>query len=397
MPSQILHVLFGDDVITEIYHSLRDRFGLVADKALKRIREDYRTAFALGCQGPDIFYHSQGRRPVGLEYGTLLHRRGLGVFTAGLLKMGLPDPPPDEEDIRQGRREKGINALGVYALGFMTHAVLDREAHPYIIYKSGRIPARPRYHAFFERIIDVLMLRELRGEEAASWDQEAILARICEEPPLGLKELLARALILAFPERAGKDGKLGQRIDNTFADCAHFYRLSSPRRTSLAATPEGEAPEGEAPEGEAPEGEAPEGEAPEGEAPEGAGIGPGTLAYVYPERLPGDVDFLNLEKKSWYYPAGDGGEDRRSFPELYAGAVARAAASISPVIAGYLETGIFPIREAAQAIGNGTLSIQDREGRPCAAVRFSPLPLDQVLRQQEELRGLGKKQVGGAE
>ncbi|MDR1025744.1 MAG: hypothetical protein LBL56_08455 [Treponema sp.] len=379
MPSQILHVLFGDDVITEIYRSLRGRFGLVADKALKRIRGDYRTAFALGCQGPDIFYHSQGRRPVGLEYGTLLHRRGVGVFTAGLLKMGLPDPPPDEEDIRQGRREKGINALGVYALGFMTHAVLDREAHPYIIYKSEGIPARfpagegsalpgssrrPRYHAFFERIIDVLMLRELRGEEAASWDQEAVLARVCGEPPLGLKELLARALILAFPERAGKDGKLGQRIDNTFADCAHFYRLSSPRRTSLAATPEGAAPEG---------------------------VGPGTLAYVYPERLPGDVDFLNLEKKPWYYPAGDGGEDRRSFPEIYAGAVVRAASAISPVIAGYLETGIFPIREAGQAIGNGTLSIQDREGRPCAATRSSPLPLDRVLRQQEELRGLANR------
>jgi hypothetical protein len=370
MPSQILHTLFGDDVISEIYRSLTGRFGLVADKALKRIRVDYRTAFVLGCQGPDIFYHSQGRRPVGLEYGTLLHRRGAGVFTAGLLKMGLPDPPPDEEDILQGRREKGINALGVYALGFMTHAVLDREAHPYIIYKSERIPAavpaagdpglpetsrRARYHAFFERIIDVLMLRELRGEEAASWDQEALLVQICEAPPLGLKELLARALVLAFPERAGKDGKLGQRIDNTFADCALFYRLSSPLRTARG----------------------------------GEGIRPETLAYVYPERLPGDVDFLNREKKPWYYPAGDSGEDRRSFPELYAGAVVRAASSISPVIAGYLETGLFPIREAAQAIGNGGLSIQDKEGRPCAATRSSPLPLDRVLRQQGELRGLG--------
>jgi hypothetical protein len=65
-----------------------------------------------------------------------------------------------------------------------------------------------------------------------------------------------------------------------------------------------------------------------------------------------------------------------------------AAASIAPVIAGYLETGIFPIREAAQAIGNGGLSIQDDEGRPCAPTRSSPLPLDRVLRQQEELRGL---------
>jgi hypothetical protein len=362
MPSQILHTLFGEDVIAEIYRRLGGRFGIVAGKALERIRNDYRAAFALGCQGPDIFYHSQDRRPVGLEYGTLLHRRGAGVFTAGLLKMGLPDPPPDEEDIRQGRREKGINALGVYALGFMTHAVLDRQAHPYIVYKSGYVsPANPetlryaRLHAFFERIIDVLMLEKLRGEDAESWDQEGILAGICEKPPLGLKELLARALVLAFPERAGKDEKLSRRMDNTFADCAGFYRHLAPRRTSLASSGE-ELPPLE------------------------------ILAYVYPEKLPGDIDFLNLKKDPWYYPAGNSGEDRRSFPEIYAQAVAAAALSISPVIARYLATGIFPIKEAAQAIGNEGLSIHDENGRPCAPTRAAPLPLDRILEDQAKLR-----------
>jgi hypothetical protein len=282
---------------------------------------------------------------VGLEYGTLLHRRGAGIFTAGLLKMGLPGPDKDNP-------RRGIDALGVYALGFMTHAILDRAAHPYIIYKS-------RYHAFFERIIDVLMLRELRGGEAASWDQEAILARICEDPPAGLKELLARALILAFPERAGRDEKLMTRIDNTFADCARFYRFTSPRRTSLG----------------------------------GGAVDRRALELVYPEKLEndeGDIDFLNLKKEPWYYPAGNSGPDYRSFPELYAGAAARAASAITPLIVIYLETGIFPVRDAARAIGNGGLSIQDDEGRPCAPTRSAPLPLDRVLRRQEELRGLGR-------
>jgi hypothetical protein len=388
MPSQILHTLFGDDVIDGIYRSFGGRFGLAADKALEKIRRDCRTAFVLGCQGPDIFYHSQGRRPVGLEYGTLLHRRGAGIFTAGLLKMGLPGPAPDTppdtapdtEDILAGRRGRGIDAPGVYALGFMTHAVLDREAHPYIVYKSGTVAGqgaraeaprpgaarRPNYHAFFERIIDALMLRELRGEEVASWDQEGLLARICDEPPPGLKELLARALVLAFPERAGKDRELGRRLDNTFADCALFYRLTCPRRTSPGATG-----------------------AARGEGAEGGTAGAGALACLYPERLPAGVDFLNREKAPWYYPAGNGGEDRRSFPEVYAGAVDKAVAALAPVIAAYLETGLFPVREAARAIGNGGLSIHDGEGRPCAATRTAPLPLDRVLREQEELRGLG--------
>ena len=375
MPSQILHTLFGEDVITEIYRSIGPRFGIVAGKALEKIQGVYRTVFVLGCQGPDIFYHSQMTRPVGLEYGTLLHRRGVGIFTAGLLKMGLPDPPPDEEDIRRGRRDKEITAQGVYALGFMTHAILDRWAHPYIVYKSVRVsPVKSetfrlaRLHAFFERIIDVCMLEYLRGGKAADWDQEGLLAEVCENPPPGLKELLARALIRAFPERAGKDGKLRIRMDNVFADCARFYREIAPRRTAIAAGREA--------------------------APNSA-----VLAYMYPEKLfdqpvsqqgstqlAATVDFLNLKKAPWFYPAGNSQEDRRSFPEVYARAVEAASRAIAPVIAGYLETGSFPIREAAQAIGNGGLSIRDADGRPCAPTRADPLPLEEVLKEQEKLR-----------
>jgi hypothetical protein len=280
--------------------------------------------------------------------------------------MGLPDPPPDEEDIRRGRREKGINALGAYALGFMTHAILDRRAHPYIVYKSGWVsPKKPetlRYaktHAFFERVIDVLMLKIVRGKEAASWDQEVALTEACEDPPLGLRELLARALALAFPERAGRDEKLGQRMVNTFLDCASFYRHTAPARTSFTT----------------------------GGQAASKGITPEALAYVYPEELPADIDFLNLEHRPWRYPAAAGAEDKRSFPEIYAEAVTAAVEAITPVIVQYLETGIFPIKEAAQAIGNGGLSIVDENGKPCAPTHSDPLPLDRVLEGQARKRG----------
>jgi hypothetical protein len=287
--------------------------------------------------------------------------------------MGLPDPPPDEEDIRAGRREKGINALGAYALGFMTHALLDRAAHPYIVYKSGWVsPKNPetlRYaksHAFFERILDVLMLKRLRGEEASGWDQEGILAGICGTPPLGLKELLARALVLAFPERAGKDEKLSLRIENTFADCRDFYLATDPRRTSRSNPLPNQ-----------------------GDGKNGPPLSTETLAYVFPENLPPGTDFLNLEKKAWYYPAGENrSAGCRSFPEVYDEVVKSAAGSLSPVITEYLVTGIFPIKEAAQAIGNGGLSIIDKNGKPCAPTRSEPLPLDEVLEDQARQRGL---------
>ncbi|GHV38836.1 hypothetical protein AGMMS49546_09890 [Spirochaetia bacterium] len=383
MPSQILHTLFGEDVIAEIYSRIRTRFGIVAEKALEKITREYRTAFALGCQGPDIFYHNQRTRPVALEYGTLLHRRGCGMFTAVLLKMGLPDPPPDEEDIRLHRREKGINALGAYALGFMTHAVLDRFCHPYIVYKSVTLPppkgrgervAAPvlaagpessslppgslgrHAHPFFERIIDALMLALLRGRAVSSWDQEAVLADICDRPPLGLKELLARSLQASFPERAGNDPKLALRMDNTFADAAHFYRATAPANTSLRFCG-----------------------GPSGPPHAGERWDRRDLIYVYPEAIPLDIDYLNLRRSPWFYPAGEEREDRRSFPEIYAQALKAAADSLSVFIIRYLEEGFFPIKEAAQSIGNSGLSVQDENGKPCAVTRTGPLPLDKVL------------------
>jgi hypothetical protein len=385
MPSQILHTLFGEDVTGEIYRRIGPRFGIVADTAWEKISREYRAAFFLGCQGPDIFYHNQRTRPVALEYGTLLHRRGYGLFSAVLLKMGLPDPPPDAEDIRMGRRERGINALGAYSLGFMTHAVLDRFCHPYIVYKSqhpdpesgiaaGRKAGRaerPRSppaqgllgrgaHPFFERILDALMLRRLRGQEVSSWDQD-MLAGILENPPLGLKELLCRALTAGFPERAGKDRKLVQRIDNAFLDAAFFYRLTAPQKTSLHRAPAS-----------------------------GPEVEPGVLAYLYPEHVPGDIDFLNLSRGAWFDPGKPPGAgeapDTRSFPDIYAEAVKAAADSLSPCITDYLESGMFPIGKAARSIGNGGLSLQDEDGRPCAPLRTSPLPLEKVLAAQIKLR-----------
>jgi hypothetical protein len=330
MPSQILHTLFGEDLIAEIYSRIKGRFAPAADRAMGKISGDYAAAFALGCQGPDIFYHNRRTRPVALEYGTLLHRRSYGDFTVGLLKRGLSD---------------GINAPGAYVLGFMTHATLDRFCHPYIVYKSVTLPlpgaARPvfgRYaHPFFERIIDVLMLALLRSKPAASWDGAAALAEICEKPPQGLKELLTRNLRDCFPERAGGDLKLERRIDNTFADAASFYRGTA-------------------------------------------------MDYFHPETLPLDIDYLNLRRSPWFYPAGEEREDRRSFPEIYTQAVKAAADSLSAFIVQYLEQGIFPVEEIARSIGNSGLSVQDENGKPCAVTRTCPLPLERVIEQQERVR-----------
>jgi hypothetical protein len=336
MPAQILHTLFGEDVMAEICRRIHPRFG--AEGIRERIGRDYAGAFALGCQGPDIFYHSQMSRPVALEYGTLLHRRGCGAFSAALLEMALPGPPPGE-----------IDALGGYALGFMTHAFLDRACHPYIVYKSGT----GQTHAFFERIIDALMLEYLRGEPVYRWDQAGLLAGPCGDPPRGLTELLARALAAVFPGRAGKDTLLARRMDNAFRDCAVFYRFTDPGKISGDAGVESRAP---------------------------------ALPYLYPQKLPPGIDYLNLGGLTWFYPAPGGRADTRSFPEIYAAAVKEGSAALTGFMIRYLETGVFPAREAAETMENGGLSIRDEAGKPCAPVRTAPLPLEAVLAQQRRIR-----------
>ena len=376
MPSQILHTLFGEDVISGLHSRLEENgyFGPVAGKDTEKNSCSYRDAFVLGCQGPDIFYHNLRTRPVALEYGTLLHRRNYGDFAANLLKTVLPDFAPGEKEIPGCLNEKEIGATGVYALGFMTHAALDRFCHPYILYKSVDLREQKNagengmMHPFFERIIDVQMLGILRHRELSSWDQETF-AKICENPPAGLKELIIRALILTFPERAGRDVNLNRRIDNTFADCARFFRLTDPAKTALVA---------------------------QGSSDYEPVLSRRIVSLIFPEDLPEDVDCLNLKREPWYYPYRKPAEngtpidepvpDSRSFPEIYTDAVKNTIDSLSPCFTEYLKTGVFPTDAAARSIGNGSLSIRDEEGKPCAPNFTSPLPLEKVLQGQLEMR-----------
>ncbi|MDR2478377.1 MAG: zinc dependent phospholipase C family protein [Treponema sp.] len=380
MPAQILHSLFGEDVISAVCRRIGDgpngrRLEPLAVAISENLFRNYRDIFTLGCQGPDIFYHSQRTRPVAIEYGSLLHRRDFGVFGAELLKMAFPGLAPEGE-------RGNITGTSAYALGFITHAALDRFCHPYIVYRSfdpnaerGSLRESGIAHPFFERILDVLMLKKLRSLETESWDQERLLAETCENPPPGLKDCIAAALRAGFPERAGKDGKLRQRIDNAFVDCAHYYRVSAPARTrtgsrsALSNTTDGDS----------------------GDSSFLRNLR--FLALVYPENVSTEIDFLNLEHRHWQYPyrppnsaVPDSG---CSFPEIYAAAVEAASGSFRPFIEQYLDAGILPFDKAAESIGSGSLSIQDENGKPAAPNTGSPLPLGDELRRQAEMRGIG--------
>lgn len=359
MPAQILHILFGED-------ALRRGAETAAVSELTTFVEtllsEYGAAFALGCQGPDIFYHSQHSRPVAIQYGTLLHRRGYGTYSVALFERALL------KNMDPGSPSPLLSAVGAYALGFSTHAFLDRGTHPYIVSKAGWVsPSRPetaryaRCHAFFERILDVLMLERLRGVSAATWDQEACLASTCAAPPEGVPMAIVQALIDAFPERAAIDEVLSLRIENAFRDAASFYRVTDPARTSLNLRQA------------------------DGYDYLSSATGRSSVALVYPERFSLAIDYLNLAEREWHHPCAECAPDHRSFPELYEEALLSASSFLAAFLSHFWEAD-WIMEGAATRIGEGGLSIVDREGIPCAPVHADPLPLDEVLEAQYRLR-----------
>lgn len=357
MPAQILHVLFGEDVLNRTV-ALLEPDGGTADSYVRSILGELGPFFALGCQGPDLFYHNQRTRPVSLEYGTLLHRRGYGDAAAALLRRTMDTRSPSS----------GPSFRVAYALGFATHAFLDRETHPYIVCKSGWVsPSKPetaryaRCHAFFERILDVLMLERLRGIDASSWDQEEKLSRYSPDERSELVAVIGDALREAFPERASGDAKLPQRISNAFSDAASFYHMTNPVRTSLNRRLS------------------------DGFEYLASASGRASVALVYPERFPLGVDYLNLARAPWAHPCCPLTIGNTSFRDLYDSAVQRAASVFAHILGSFMGTGHIP-GDAARHIGNSGLSAVGADGHPCAPTHSAPLPLDAVLDQQYRLR-----------
>ncbi len=369
MPSQILHFLFSEDLL----HRLGPRVGFDFSPILGPAVEPM---VALGSQGPDLFYHSQHTRPVAIEYGTLIHRRDFGLLATKLLSLALDEESEEDRGTnvfrscsameRRGRRL--LSERGLYALSFATHAFLDRAAHPYIVNRAGWVsPAKPeteryaRCHAFFERIIDVLMLRYLRGKGQDSWDQEALLARPCRKASEDLVTLIQSALVASYPKRAGSDQRLRQRIQNAFKDAEGFYRNTDPRKTALNLRLKDECVYFRDHQDRS------------------------SVALVYPEAFPLGIDYLNLSRSPWRHPCGEGVFDIRSFPELYQSAFANALGYFEALLNHYLKTGKI-MDESPFWLGNGSLSIQDVSGRSCAPLWSEPLPLDQVLTDQYQRR-----------
>jgi hypothetical protein len=336
MPAQICHLLFAEE-------ALRGALGERAAGLLAR----HGNLFRFGAQGPDFFYHNQRTRPTGLKYGVAAHHEGYGRLTANLVRgFRRLEARGCDEAVR--------GELTAFTLGWTTHAFLDRATHPYIVYFSGWVdPTRPetekyfRCHIFFERILDVLTLREKRGQETSALSLPGLLG--CGPVlPYPLVKVILKALNATYP-RMSRKSLDRRRIENSYADAMFFYTYtdpSEPRYRKLALERDREAPKRR-------------------------------LALFHPQELPPGIDFLNRAHARWLHPCLGEPGFTASFPQLYAQALAQAVPGLRVVDEAL--AGRRAAEEVEQAVGNASLNTGLERSRRCRLQHCAPLPLAELL------------------
>lgn len=348
MPSQILHILHGRAVCAALGPGY-----LFED-------ENY-PYFCLGCQGPDIFYHNQRTRPSALEYGSLLHRRNYGDFSASLFFEALSTHTPSED------HAKGMS----FATGFILHAFLDRALHPYIISRtgvsnskregtaSGVIVSTARLHMFLERILDSAMLRRLEDRPVSTWPQKSLLADPATQGSSTLKQFISKALKSVFPERAVKDRYLDERISNTFVDASYFYAMTSPEGVFAKSG------------------------ILERLSRLGRDKGLAATAYFHPDTMVDGVDYCNFNHSAWLNPCEPGQSRTESVEDLFHAAVHDSCRALEPF---WRQGELVADTGLANAIGNGNLSLAGVDGKRCQPLNFSTLGLGEALEREYETR-----------
>jgi len=327
MPSQILHYLF-------------------AKEALKGLDTPWKSNESLifwGSQGPDLFYHNQKTLPSGLFYSSRIHRSGFGTFCRHLLEQSRFCKPNVRQD------------LALFLLGTITHGVLDRVLHPYIIFHSGgRLPGRKetnqwdQCHPFLERILDVVFYEHFTGrlfEE--SHDQERLSSTFPQEP--AFYQALAKALWATYPG-AYHWNEAQTRVQNAFTDARGFYlwtHFHNSESYRYAATMDQEQ-------------------------------GTRRLALYHPHILP-PFDWLNLNNRSWKHPS-TGLEHTESIPELWDIAIIQVNSLIELLLIALEDPR--QDEQLEKALGNLSLNLTGPRGEPSGLHHFEPLELPQALELQ---------------
>ncbi|WP_010170758.1 zinc dependent phospholipase C family protein [Bacillus coahuilensis] len=218
--------------------------------------------YRFGSQGPDpFFYHSflPWQKSSVSTIGLAIHYNNCGPFLLDMIKKG-----------RFMKHEE----TKAYILGFITHHLLDRQTHPYIIYRSGEEGYK---HQLLETTIDTIMVKRERNLDtwtSPAYKQIDLGAELHEE----VEELLAGLISTHHPT---KESLPTHYIKESYKDMKKAFKLfHDPMglKNKLLfgyITP-----------------------------------------FSYREKFP-EQDYLNVNKTPWLHPTNNQESSTKSFIELY--------------------------------------------------------------------------------
>lgn len=208
MPALITHRLFGEESIERLPE------GIITN-------EDERAAFLLANQGPDPLFFRFRTPNMGacMELARVMHRSRMSR-QFGALREGVARLQPADSGV--GR---------AWALGMLSHYVLDRNAHPFVYAQQWGIQeadpdltgAGSQVHAVIESDLDLLMLQIKRDG-----------ATVAEYPPAGVVatneriDKVAGALVSFMAKSVYGMDIAANEYGGAVADMQFVYRLIEP-------------------------------------------------------------------------------------------------------------------------------------------------------------------------
>ncbi len=221
----------------------------------------YENYMRLGAQGPDPFFYYNfwpwiKEEPVH-NIGTALHTSQCGTFLLDMIKAA----------------KDNSNEVQAFVVGFVTHHVLDRNTHPYIHYRAGY---DGNNHQRLEIQIDTLMMEKYHNLK--TWKTP-----VYKEIDVGRK--LDHRLVSLLFHLINTNYPAFTRNDDTYIKKAYKDMLLA---LKILADPTGI---------------------------KNRLLGRLISAYSH-QPIKDEVDYLNLQKTTWYHPATNEPCDK-SFIELY--------------------------------------------------------------------------------
>lgn len=354
MASQIIHALEGWLAFSEAIPEVSAQFD-----------DTQKAWFYLGCQGPDIFYHSQRTAPYGIYFGSLLHRSKFNEFITHLLNAVL------EFNFSFEAPET------LFTLGFASHGWIDALTHPYIVYHAGWYnPANPettnyRYaHTFLERILDTLYWIEHMHVPVTCYRQAEYLIPGYDESLMldydklytinkkhydALIKLLMYALSKTYHHRFLKFSEASRRIANAFIDSFHVFIKTDPSR--IAAL---------------------------GAAQKQKAVPDAGKAMLFPLQPAIGIDWQNTMQKTWYNPCEPLREFTASWHSLLLEAKTYNATMFYEIKSWYMRQ--MHLTECEQELSlslfpQGTLNVGDEHGKQKSPHICFPLPVFDELKR----------------